>query len=297
MQLVLTERQHTEQSWAVYYQWALPSGESVESSVLYIGGRGIPHVVCLPNTIGCRMGCTFCAVQRAEFIRPIDAGALWQILHFSLQEMGYPAQFQVSFMGQGEPFDNAENLERFCVHLHTVFPSAIVGLSTVGVASGMLRLLEQPWATKVKLQLSVHAVPAGKRREIIPAEEHFPLEQALPAARRFAEMCGKPCCLSCVLLNGVNDDAEDAEQLAAVAKSGAFYVKISRLNPHSSCPYAPSPPEREAAFCAALRSHGVDVHIFQSIGTAIKVGCGQTRLPSHCAQQCDISLGLAARSE
>lgn len=280
MRLLVSETEHTERSAATYYQWAMPGGAVVESSLLHMHGRGVPYVVCLPSSIGCRMGCAFCAMPRMRAAEPLSISALWDVLMYSLDAAGNPGCFQVSFMGQGEPFDAGSSVKEFCGKVHRSYPNAMIGISTVGVAKGILSLGHLPWAQKVRLQLSVHALPPQKRQRVVRAEGEFPIAVALEAARQFGEQSGQRCCLAYVLIKDVNDAERDAGLLADVAEGGPFYVKVIELNPPPEGAFAPSPAERRERFLDVLASAGVEARYFRSLGRAVGAGCGQTRLGS-----------------
>jgi 23S rRNA (adenine2503-C2)-methyltransferase len=195
-----------------------------------------------------------------------------------MNEAQVDSKFQVSFMGQGEPLLNEDSVFEFCGELCRVCPEVIIGISTAGIAGGIAALSRQAWAEQVKLQISLHWWPANKRQKIVPAEVLYPVEDALCEARRMGKKWRKRYGLNCVLLDGINDSAEDAQRIAEVAASGPFYVKVSEFNPYEGCVFAPARYERVERYCEIVRANNIDVHRFRSIGTAIGAGCGQTRL-------------------
>lgn len=263
---------------ATYCLWETPSAELVESSVLHLEYRSIPWVICLPSSVGCSMGCQICAISRTPRPKSLSHSELLAILRYSLSIAGSPDQFQATFMGQGEPLCQRESVFAFCSLVCRDFPTATIGISTVGVSNGIRALTEEFWANRVKLQLSVHACPSDKRRMIIPAEKEFPIAEAIHAAAVFSRRRATRCCINYVLLDHVNDSEDDAELLASMASSRYFYVKLAAFNTFPGCVYSASSPDRVAAFGKVLQLRGIETHVFQSVGTMVGAGCGQTRL-------------------
>lgn len=278
MKLVTSTSEKQGFSEAHYLLWETHTGEFVESSVLQIYGRSIQWVICLPSSVGCSLGCKICSMPVRTSPSDLSEDNLWDIFERSMDLVGEKSPFQVSFMGQGEPFLNIKNVFGFCEQLCQEHPRVIIGISTVGIASGIHELATKKWGERVKLQISLHAWPASKRKRIIPAEQFYPVEEALTESIFFAKRCGKQCCLNCVLLDRINDSRDDAQRLAQVASRGPFYVKISEFNPNKQCGYRPAPETRVREYCKVLKANNIEVHRFKSIGTSIGAGCGQTKL-------------------
>ena len=296
MRLLSIKSETTRSSLAAYLLWRTIVGGLVESSTLYLPGRRIPWVVCMPSSVGCSMGCRICAMRQCASPRQLELHEFRYMLTCAREHFGIPAQYQVSFMGQGEPLLNTENVFQFCADLCKPNPLVVLGISTVGISAAIRALASQQWASRVKLQLSLHCWPSGKRERIIPAERKHPIARAISEGAYFADRSGNPCCLNVALLQGVNDSREDADNIAKCAQLGSFYVKVSDFNPHSSASFLPSSEVRAERFCRALRERGVCVHRFKSIGTSLGAGCGQTRLLLTAPSGRSLSCGKPVRT-
>lgn len=269
-------------SYAARFTWGRLGGRCVDSSLFFIKGREPSWVLCLPSTEGCRMGCAFCQVPRDGGARPISDGDLWHICEVMMESVPRRSRFQVSFMGQGEPFTNTVDVLSFCSELARRYPLAPIGISTVGIAEGIRELSDARWAVRVKLQVSVHQLPARKRETLVPAERVYPIEAAIGAAAQFARATQSRVCLNFVPLERTNTSAETAKLLAEMATPDRFYVKLSELNPCAGSRFTPASPARVAAFRSVLEQHGAEVHGFRSIGTQLGIGCGQvSQIRSH----------------
>lgn len=278
MRLLTSKKQIEGSSHATYLLWETDTHDLVESSILYINGRNVPLIFCLPSSVGCSLGCLMCAVPEDSSPRGLVTEELLRIFQYSLGQVEDIGKFQVSFMGQGEPLLNVQNIFEFCDHLYNQYPEVIIGISTVGIAAGIKALSYESWAQCVKLQISLHAWPPERRKRIIPVENIYPVKDALTEAKRFGARLKKKCALNCVLIDGLNDSLDDAQQITKVAADGPFYVKVSNFNPHPNCTFKASNSSQMDGYCTVLRTHNIEVHRFRSIGTSIGAGCGQTRL-------------------
>ncbi|MFH0814895.1 MAG: hypothetical protein V1902_02330 [Candidatus Falkowbacteria bacterium] len=164
----------------------------------------------------------------------------------------------------------------FCDWLSSAFPQAVIGLSSVGVPVGLRWLREQPWVERLRLQLSMHAMPGTRRERIIPCERTYPIMESVREASALSASTGHPVCLNCVLMNGINDTEEDANGIADVAVSGQFYVKVSSLNRTVRSSGGLAPSCQVDRYCNVLERRGVPYKIFESLGVGIGAGCGQS---------------------
>ena len=278
MHILNQEKSREGASAATYLLWKTTDNCLVESSILYIHDRPIQWVICLPSSAGCQMACGICAIAENTNDRNLTLEELNQMFDFSLQSVDITGQFQVSFMGQGEPFLNIKNIFTFCCNLYHRYSSLLFGFSTVGIAEGICELCSTEWVSKVKLQLSLHAWPPEKRVSIIPAEKVYPIKIALQESLVFSQKTGSKVFLSYTVLKGFNDSESDAMGIAKLVLSGPFCLKVCDYNPFPSAKYEPADNKTVEKFCRILKFEGVDYYRFHSIGTNIAVGCGQTRI-------------------
>ena len=293
IRLLRRNTQPHRSSSATYLLWETADGALVESSMLYISGRDPSWVCCLPSSVGCSLGCTICAMPSVPSPRFLTASELQAILDVSLAQTRAQGRLQVSFMGQGEPLLRPDGVFDFAERLLAAFPDVVIGVSTVGIASGVKALLGRPWVSRVKLQLSLHAWPPARRRPIIPAEVLHPFEDTLEILRQTRIGLPHAVCLNCVLLQGVNDSVADAAQVAEVAGTGPFRVKLSGFNWWEGSGYAAASETAAERYASVLRLRGIPVRRFESLGTAIGAGCGQTRLCRQMGPQGEVLFGAS----
>lgn len=272
-------------SSGTYYLWEHKEVGKVESSLLYLHDRSPQWVLCLPSSWGCHLACSFCSVPESSTLNRLSTNAFRTIAEHTLSEQMHGRPLQISFLGQGEPLLNRDNVFEFCSEVTHKWSDLRIGISTIGIAEGIRELAQQPWANRVKLQLSVHALPGEKRKRILSAETDYPIQEALAQSSRYSLMTKSKVFLNYVMLRGVNDSEQDANELIRVAQSGSYCVKISEYNPSAGSVYSPSTEEATQAFCTHLKKAGVEHYIFLSIGTDHGIGCGQSRLTGEYANR------------
>ncbi len=265
-------------SRAINVVWRTDDDGLVETSLLYIHGRRVPWVMCLPVSEFCSMACSFCHHRNTGEPHLLNCAELLEIVRGLHSLSPVPSNFQVSFMGEGEPLLNMESILPFAQTVSDMYADVSFGISTVGIASEIHVLSQCAWAHRVKLQLSLHAMPAEKRRCIVPSESRFPIADSVEAAAIFADKTGTKVCLNCVLFDEFNDSEEDANRIASVARLGRFYVKVSDYNSDPSSTLRASSTSKIENFCRILRDAGIEVRRFKSLGTSVRAGCGQTVL-------------------
>ncbi len=244
-------------------------GHPVEAVLMrYRDGR---RSVCVSSQSGCPLTCSFCATGQMRFGRNLTAGEILdQALHFRRLE---PIDHAV-FMGMGEPMLNLDPVLEAARRLPDLgVTHRRTTISTVGWLPGLTRFVdevEQP----IRLALSLHAASAGLRTSLMPVNERYPLPDVLAECRRYVELRHRRVFVEYVMLAGVNDSREHAEELARVLGSDAFKVNLIPYNPTGSI-YKGSSRESIGAFKSVLDRKRVPSTIRLARGRDIAAACGQ----------------------
>ena len=127
------------------------------------------------------------------------------------------------------------------------------------------------------LALSLHAPNDALRREIIPWAEFSTVDELLDACDEWFTRTGREITLEYILLGGVNDRPEHAEELAFHAQRIHANVNLIRYNEVRGMPYQRPSTEDVLRFQNILRQREVNVHIRASRGRDIAAACGQLR--------------------
>jgi 23S rRNA (adenine2503-C2)-methyltransferase len=243
-------------------------GHPVEAVLMrYRDGR---RSVCLSSQSGCPLTCTFCATGTMQFRRNLTA---WEILDQALYFRRLEAIDHVVFMGMGEPMLNVDAV----VAAARLLPDVGVThrrttISTVGWLPGLTRFIddvEQP----IRLALSLHAATDALRSELMPVNDRYPLDDVLAECRRYVRLRRRKVFVEYVMLAGVNDAPEHAEQLADVLDRSSFKVNLIPYNPTGM--YDASSRDAIAAFKQVLDRARLPSTVRLTRGRDIAAACGQ----------------------
>lgn len=257
--------------------WRLADGELIESVLIPTPTR---LTLCISSQAGCAMACTFCATGWAGYRRQLSAGEI--VAQFRgarkwAQENGYDDVTNIVFMGMGEPLMNPRAVfPTLAILNHGYrFGARRVTISTVGVVPGILRMAEMP--EQFRLAVSLHAPNHELRQKLIPLEKKFPLPELLEALRRFDQAGGKRITFEYVMIDGVTDAPELADELAGVIREFNAFVNLIPFNPIPGTEWKPSRRARLDYFVERLERQGISAHVRESRGSDIAAACGQLR--------------------
>ena len=257
--------------------WRLDDGDLIESVLIPTPTR---LTLCISSQAGCAMACTFCATGWAGYRRQLTAGEI--VAQFRgarrwAQENGYDDISNIVFMGMGEPLMNPKAVFPTLLILNRGyrFGARRITISTVGVVPGILRMAEMP--EQFRLAVSLHAPNHVLRQALIPLEKKYPLPDLLDALRRFDEAGGKRITFEYVMIDGVTDEPELADELAAVVKEFTAFVNLIPFNPIPDTAWKPSKRARLDYFVDRLGRQGVTAYVRESRGRDIAAACGQLR--------------------
>jgi 23S rRNA (adenine2503-C2)-methyltransferase len=262
------ETEQTARDGTVKTLFRTEDGHPVEAVLMrYRDGR---RSVCASSQSGCPLTCTFCATGRMAFGRNLTASEILdQVLHFRRVE----ALDHLVFMGMGEPLMNVDAVLTAARRLPDVgITHRRTTISTVGWVPGLLRFVEEV-DEPIRLALSLHAADPALRRELMPVEERYPLEEVLPLLRAHHARTNRRVFVEVVLLAGVNDSPIHARALARLLGRDAFKVNLIPYNPTGA--FDGSSREVIAAFKAELDRAHVPATVRLTRGRDIAAACGQ----------------------
>ena len=257
------------------YLFALPDGNVIESVLMkYKYGNS----VCISSQVGCRMGCRFCASTLDGLERNLRPSEMLDQIYRIQRHLGERIS-HVVVMGSGEPMDNYDNLVAF-IRLLTHeqglnLSQRNITVSTCGIVPGILRLAEE--GLPVTLALSLHAPNDQVRRTLMPIALRYPLSEVLDACQTYYEKTGRRLTFEYSLVKGVNDNLEEARQLARLLRGRHGHVNLIPVNPIKERDYVQSDPKAIEAFKNYLEKQGIHVTIRREMGRDIAGACGQLR--------------------
>jgi 23S rRNA (adenine2503-C2)-methyltransferase len=147
----------------------------------------------------------------------------------------------------------------------------------------------------INLAISLHAPNEPLRKQLIPWAEHFSLQEIMDAARHYFDETGREITLEYILLAGVNDRPEHAQQLVKVCRTIRANVNLIRYNEVAGLPFGRPESQDVVRFQEILRKGGVNAHVRKSRGRDIDAACGQLRRKNEAASPgVTVQLGVSA---
>jgi 23S rRNA (adenine2503-C2)-methyltransferase len=243
-------------------------GKSVEAVLMRY--RDSRRSVCVSSQSGCPLTCTFCATGQMRFGRNLTA---WEILDQALHFRRIEPIDHLVFMGMGEPMMNVDAVLGAARRLPDVgVTHRRTTVSTVGWLPGLKRFVDEV-EEPIRLALSLHAAADALRSELMPVNDRYPLEDVLAECRRYFDLRGRKVFVEYVMLDGVNDSPEHAQELADLLDPKVFKVNLIPYNPTGM--YEGSSRDAIAAFKGVLDDARLPATVRLTRGRDIAAACGQ----------------------
>ena len=257
------------------YLFALLDGNVVESVLMrYHHGNS----VCISSQVGCKMGCRFCASTIGGWTRNLTAAEMLDQIYQIQKDSGERVS-NVVVMGTGEPLDNYDSLLRFIRMLSDDKGLNIsqrnITVSTCGIVPKILKLAEE--GLSITLALSLHAPDDETRKTLMPIANSYSLSEVLPACKEYYKKTGRRLTFEYSLVQGVNDNLDEAKRLTALLKDMQGHVNLIPVNPIKERDFKQSNRDAIDAFKGYLEKHGINVTIRREMGRDIGGACGQLR--------------------
>ena len=238
--------------------------------------------ICVSSQIGCAVNCQFCLTAKLGLQRNLSAGEIAGQVLAVLNRHGAVVgrdRINLVFMGMGEPFLNYDEFMaavRLLVEEAGLAESRMT-VSTSGIVPGILRFADEP--VRPKLAISLNAANDIVREAIMPVTRKWKIDDLLSAAAKIRLRPRERVTFEYVLLGGVNDRLQDADQLISIARRAAIPVKINLIawNPGPGIAYAPPEPAQVEAFQRRLIQSGVPAFLRRPRGQDIFAACGQLK--------------------
>jgi 23S rRNA (adenine2503-C2)-methyltransferase len=255
------------------------AGNGVETVFIPESDRG---TLCVSSQVGCALECTFCSTGRQGFNRNLTVAEIIGQLWIANKALGRDPKGEriisnVVMMGMGEPLANFDNV---VAALHIMLDDSAYGLSrrrvtvsTSGLVPAMDRLRDE---CPVALAVSLHAPNDALRDQIVPINKKYPLKELMAACQRYLEKAPRDfVTLEYVMLDGVNDKDEHANQLLRLVKDVPCKFNLIPFNPFSGSGYVTSTTDNIRRFRDILMQAGYVVTTRRTRGDDIDAACGQ----------------------
>ena len=262
----------------VKYLFELSDGHLIETVLM---NNEYGKSVCVTSQVGCAMGCKFCASGLLIKQRSLTtAEMVSQVLYVQkdLDKLNDRVRNLV-IMGIGEPFDNYDNVLKFLEIINSDLGLEIgsrrITISTCGIAPKIREFADGNY--QYNLAISLHAPNDEIRNKIMPINKVYPLKELLSALDYYSEKSNRRITFEYILLKGVNDNAECANQLADIVKGRNAYVNLIPYNSVDEADFKSSSDKDSLKFYDMLMRRNTHATLRAKHGDDIEAACGQLR--------------------
>jgi len=253
------------------------AGDQLEKGVTRAWDRA---TICVSSQVGCAVDCRFCMTALLGVKRNLSPGEIvGQICAVLNDQHVSPPQDRVNlvFMGMGEPFLNYENFMkavRLLVEGVGIAESRMT-VSTAGIVPRIVDFGREP--VRPKLAISLNASNDELRTRLMPINRKWNLEKLISAARDFPLRARERLTFEYVLLNTVNDSAQNAREVVELIRRMRAKVNLIALNPGPGIDFRTPAEEPVLEFQKILIAAGIPAFIRRPRGRDIYAACGQLK--------------------
>ena len=238
--------------------------------------------ICVSSQVGCAVNCQFCLTAKLGIQRNLSAGEIaGQVVAVLKRQRVKIGRNRVNlvFMGMGEPFLNYDEFMAAVRLLATEvgIAESRMTVSTSGIVPGILRFGAEK--IRPKLAISLNASNNEVRERIMPVTRKWDIGDVLNAVRHVPLRPKERVTFEYVLLGGVNDRLEHADEVATLLRRANLPCKVNLIvwNPGPGIEFHKPGPANVAAFQQRLIRHGIPAFIRKPRGLDIFAACGQLK--------------------
>ncbi|NLE01071.1 MAG: 23S rRNA (adenine(2503)-C(2))-methyltransferase RlmN, partial [Fibrobacter sp.] len=263
---------------AVKFGFRLLHSNNLAESVLLIDGDR--RTACISSQFGCGLGCTFCETGKMGFIRNLtQEEIIGQLIGINdyLHSKSDKLVTNIVFMGMGEALSNFDNFLNSLSIIMSENAFNIGGrritVSTAGVVPSIEKLIDQN--LNIGLAISLNSYSNIKRSEIMPINNHYPIESLIQIARKYFNKTGRRVTFEYVIIDGETNTAEAASALQNYLGGLPCKINLIPINPSKDSNVSSPPDYIVAKFAEQLNKRGLSTTIRKSRGQDIWGACGQ----------------------
>lgn len=232
---------------------------------------------CISSQVGCRIGCTFCLTATMPVRRNLSVSEILDQVYQARRILESEGRriTNLVYMGMGEPLDNLEAVVASCERLNDsegfgMSPRRIT-ISTSGLIPGIQELGDR---LNVNMAISLNASNDTVRDQVIPINRKYPIEELVKVMRDWPRDRRQKVTVEYVLLGGVNDRLEHANELITLLRRMEIRINLIPFNPYPGALFERPTDVDVSRFGRALRDAGYRVTVRQSRGSDIGAACG-----------------------
>ncbi len=261
----------TSRDGTIKYLFELRDNHTIESVLIPDDDR---LTLCISSQVGCGQACRFCLTGKGGFRRNLLAH---EIADQALLIGRRREITNIVLMGMGEPLANFDEVMKALRIITSDKAMGIsrrrVTLSTAGLVPEIDRLGKS--GIGVNLAVSLNAATDEVRDVIMPVNRRYPIKELLAACRRFPLGPRNRITFEYVMLEGVNDSAEDALQLARLLRGLRCKINLIPFNPFPGSGFRRPDEAVVRHFQKILHDRHYTAPVRESRGRDISAACGQ----------------------
>ena len=257
----------------IKYLIEYPDGECVETVLMRFDNRA-NLTACVSSQIGCSVNCSFCATGKRGFIRNLTYQEIIEQVLTIQRDTGLKIT-NVVFMGQGEPLLNLDNVLKALDIFNNDFQigERRITISTSGIIPKIKELAEKELQST--LAISLHASNHAVRREIMPIENKYPINELIESLKYYVNKTGRRITVEYILIKGLNCTIESAKELSHLLHDLKCNINLIPYNPVVKTGYQKPSNNEIMKFKYLLEHSGKKVTVRLERGSDIDAACGQ----------------------
>lgn len=259
----------------IKYLIEYPDGECVETVLMRFDNRA-NLTACVSSQIGCAVNCSFCATGKRGFIRNLTYKEIIEQVLTIQRDTGLKVT-NIVFMGQGEPLLNLDNVLKAMEIFNDSFQIGArrITVSTSGIVPQIYELAKNDMQST--LAVSLHAPNHEIRKQIMPIENRYDMEQLKKALKSYVDKTGRRITIEYLLIKDLNDTVECAKELAGYLHDIKCNINLIPYNPVAKNDFQRPSNNSIQKFKYLLEHSGKKVTVRLERGADIDAACGQLR--------------------
>jgi 23S rRNA (adenine2503-C2)-methyltransferase len=228
------------------------------------------------------MDCKFCATGKEGLKRSLKASEILDQILFLENEMNRKVT-NIVFMGMGEPLLNIDDLLVSIRSINKDFKISQrkITVSTVAVPKMINKLSAKSFQIlgncQFTLAISLHAPNQKIRETIIPSAKNYEIENIIEDCKQYVRDTGRRVSFEYLMLSGVNDKIEHANELSNLLKGFQCHVNLIQYNQIDEVEFQRASLKNLQSFQSRLSHNGIAVSLRKSRGLDKNAACGQLR--------------------
>ena len=244
-------------------------GNFIETVYIPDGDRA---TLCVSCQVGCKMNCLFCQTGKQGFSAQLTTTDILNQI-YSVEK--WDTLTNVVYMGQGEPFDNLDNvmksLEILTADYGWAWSPKRITVSTVGLKKNLRRYLDE---SECHLAVSLHSPIHEQRLQLMPAEKQFAIADIVELLKEYDWSHQRRITFEYILFGGINDTPLHSKELAKLLKGLDCRVNLIRWHKIPGVELNEVEESQMIHFRDYLNNHGITCTIRASRGQDIYAACG-----------------------